>query len=247
MNRDNSRIDEWFVPKFGPIKFRVLVGFLFLPYTAMCVCFTVLGGLLSPVIHIDRLFALAVIYFLALGLAAHAADGLGSKQIRPWANYISKRELKLLLISGLVLAYSIGLFYIINYVPFLALIAISEGFFLFAYNFELFGGFFHDNFWFSISWGVIPLLAGFVMQTNSIAISSILLSFLTGCVSYVEIRLSREYKTLKRTNTHDVKQNKLEICLKAISLGTIAVTITSVIVSYFYSGHASFSIWGFLD
>ena len=159
MNRDNSRIDEWFVPKFGPIKFRVLVGFLFLPYTAMCVCFTVLGGLLSPVIHIDRLFALAVIYFLALGLSrSMRADGLGSKEIRPWANYISKRELKLLLISGLILAYSIGLFYIINYVPFLALIAISEGFFLFAYNFELFGGFFHDNFWFSISWGVIPLL-----------------------------------------------------------------------------------------
>ena len=24
-----------------------------------------------------------------------AADGLGSKEIRPWANYISKRELKL--------------------------------------------------------------------------------------------------------------------------------------------------------
>ena len=187
MSKDDSRINEWFVPKFGPIKFRVLIGLLFLPYTSMSICFTVLGGLLSPVIHPDRLFALAVIYFLALGLGAHAADALGSKRIRPWANYITKRELKLLLILGLVIAYTIGLYYIVNYVPFLALIAISEGFFLFAYNFELFGGFFHNNFWFAISWGAIPLLAGFVMQTDSIAISAIMLSFLTGGVSYIEI------------------------------------------------------------
>jgi hypothetical protein len=176
-----------------------------------------------------------------LGLGAHAADALGSKRIRPWANYITKRELKLLLILGLVLAYSIGLYYIVNYVPFLALIAISEGFFLFAYNFELFGGFFHNNFWFAISWGAIPLLAGFVMQTDSIAISAIMLSFLTGCVSYIEIRLSREYKALKRTRALITKQNRLEISLKAISLGTIAVTIASVIVSYFCSGHISLS------
>jgi len=241
MSKDDSRINEWFVPKFGPIKFRVLIGLLFLPYTSMSICFTVLGGLLSPVIHLDRLFALAVIYFLALGLGAHAADALGSKRIRPWANYITKRELKLLLILGLVLAYSIGLYYIVNYVPFLALIAISEGFFLFAYNFELFGGFFHNNFWFAISWGAIPLLAGFVMQTDSIAISVIMLSFLTGCVSYIEISLSREYKALKRTKALITKQNRLEICLKAISLGTIAVTIASVIVSYICSGHISLS------
>jgi hypothetical protein len=88
---------------------------------------------------------------------------------------------------------------------------------------------------------VIPLLAGFVMQTDSIAISAIMLSFLTGCVSYIEIRLSREYKALKRTRALITKQNRLEISLKAISLGTIAVTIASVIVSYFCSGHISLS------
>jgi|SRR5215831_16182811 len=244
MNTGNSRIDEWFVPKFGPIKFRVYVGFLFLPYTAMCVCFTALGGLLSPVIHIDRMLALAIIYFLALGISAHAADGLGSKKIKPWEGYISKRKLELLLIAGLVPAYLIGFFYIINYVPFLVFIAISEGFFLFAYNFELFGGFFHNNLWFSVSWGALPVLAGYVMQTNSLTMSSILLSFLTGFLSYVEIKLSRNYKTLKRTNKNLVRQDKLEIYLKSISIGTITATVLCFIFAYSHYLQLSISIWG---
>jgi hypothetical protein len=236
MSTDNSRLNEWFVPKFGPLKFRALIGLLFLPYTAMCVCFTILGGLLSPVIHGDRLFAIALIYFLALGLSAHAADSIGSKKVKPWANYLSKRELTVLLISGIIPAYLIGLYYIINYVPLLSFIAIIEGFFLFAYNFELFGGLFHGNFWFSVSWGALPLLAGFVMQTNSITILSILISFLTGLVSYIEIRLSREYKVLKRTNTDIAEQRMLELRLKAISLGTVAITITFFSIDYFRYG-----------
>ena len=31
-----TRMNEWFVPKFGPTRFRVFVGLLFLPYTGMC-------------------------------------------------------------------------------------------------------------------------------------------------------------------------------------------------------------------
>lgn len=247
MSSDNSRLNEWFVPKFGPLKFRALIGFLFLPYTAMCVCFAILGGILSPVIHVDRLFAIALIYFLALGLSAHAADGLGSKNVRPWANYLSKRELIILFVSGLIIAYSIGLFYIINYVPLLSFFAISEGFFLFAYNFEILGGFFHDNFWFTVSWGVLPPLAGFVMQTNSIAMSPILLSLATAVVSYIEISLSRKYKILKRTNTQINQQIKLETCLKALSLGTIVVTAACVVITGFHYGLLSFSPRGFFD
>jgi hypothetical protein len=178
---------------------------------------------------------LAVIYFLALGISAHAADGIGNRQTKPWANYISKREFKLLLVSGLVLAYSIGAFYIISYVPLLAFIAITEGFFLLAYNFELFDGFFHNNLWFSLSWGALPFIAGFVMQTNSITILSILFSFLTGFISYIEIRLSREYKVLKKTSTNIVRQGKLEIYLKSISLGTISITFVCFIIAYFHS------------
>jgi len=47
--KDDSRINEWYVPKFGPMKFRLFIGLLFLPYTGMCVSFVIMGALLSPI------------------------------------------------------------------------------------------------------------------------------------------------------------------------------------------------------
>jgi hypothetical protein len=31
MSSKDNRLNEWFVPKFGPIGFRIFVGMLFLP------------------------------------------------------------------------------------------------------------------------------------------------------------------------------------------------------------------------
>jgi uncharacterized membrane protein len=107
----------------------------------------------------------------------------------------------------------------------LLIVAILEGFFLFAYNFELFGGFFHTDFWFSFSWGVLPCLAGFVIQTNSITITSILVSSFTFILSYIEIKLSRPYKKYKRNDLNPSKAKSYEKYLKILSLGTIFVTL----------------------
>src|SRR3954470_9670095 len=102
---DDTRLNEWFVPKFGPIKFRIFIGLLFLPYTGMCISFTIIGSLLSPIVLWDRVIAISVIYALALGVSAHAADILGSK-IKPWGDYLNKRQLWMLIISGLTVAYA---------------------------------------------------------------------------------------------------------------------------------------------
>ena len=171
-----TRINEWFVPNFGPVKFRAFIGLLFLPYTGMCISFTIIGSMISPTIYWDRVVAIFTIYFLALGISAHAADNLGSKKIKPWGNYFSKLELKIMVIVGLSIAYIIGIYYVITSVNLLLFIGIIEGFFLFAYNFELFRGVFHNNFWFALSWGSLPLLAGYIMQTNTISQAAINIS-----------------------------------------------------------------------
>jgi hypothetical protein len=158
MNED-ARLKEWFVPKFGPLKFRIFVGLLFLPYTGMCVSYTIIGSMLSHDLHWDRVAAIVVIYTLALGVSAHAADSLGSKRIKPWGTYFKKRDLALLMVVSLSASYLIGTYYIVSYVPLLSIVAILEGFFVFVYNFELLKGFFHKNFWFSLSWGVLPVFA----------------------------------------------------------------------------------------
>ena len=223
---NETRINEWFVPKFGPKRFRVFVGLMFLPYTGMCVSFAVIGSMFASEIVWDRVGAIALIYALALGVSAHVADSLGSKKAKPWGSYFTKAQLLVLMAATLAAAYAIGIYYIVLFVPLLAVIAALEGFFLFAYNFEVFGGRFHNNFWFAVSWGALPALAGYVMQANSVSVLVLAVSGVTGLVSYAEIRMSRPYKQLKQDDSDSVRAKRLEDGLKAISLGTVAFALS---------------------
>jgi hypothetical protein len=229
MNND-SRIGEWYVPKFGPIKFRIFIGMLFLPYTGMCVSFVILGGLMSDHVNMERLFVISVIYFVSLGIAAHVADNIGSKKITPWGTLFSKRQSWALIVICLFFSYLLAFYYIFYFTPLLLVICILESFFLFAYNFEIFGGFFHKDYWFSISWGLLPFTAGFVIQTNSIADASLLFSLIPLTLSYVEIRISRPYKMYKRKKINLDKTKLYEKCLKILSLGTIFATMVFFIL-----------------
>ena len=123
---DRSR--EWFVPAFGPPGFRLIVGLLFLPYTGMVLAFTVMGAMLASTIYWDRVVAILVIYFLGLGVGAHALDALGSRGEKPWGSAFSNRQLKLLAFGSLTLAYAIGVYYMVLYTPLLWIVAILEGF-----------------------------------------------------------------------------------------------------------------------
>lgn len=226
----DSRINEWYVPKFGPLKFRLFIGLLFLPYTGMCISFVILGSLLSPNIDLKRLFAICLIYFMSLGVAAHIADSMGSKRIKPWGDLFTKKQNWILMISCLSLSYVLGFYYIIYFTPLLLIIAVLEGFFLFAYNFEIFNGFFHTDFWFSISWGILPFLGGFIIQTNSITLLSFSLSFIALALSYIEIKISRPYKNFRRNQFDLDKARSYELYLKILSLGTISVTLVSLLL-----------------
>lgn len=222
---NDTRINEWFVPRFGPARFRAFIGLMFLPYTGMCVSFTVIGSMLAGEVAWDRVGAIALIYALALGVSAHVADSLGSKKTKPWGSYFTKAQLLVLMGVTLAAAYAIGAYYIVFFAPLLAVIAALEGFFLFAYNFEAFGGRFHNNFWFAASWGSLPVLAGYVMQENSVSILALTVAGAAGLVSHAEIRMSRPYKHLKRTGGDADRAKSLERGLKAVSLGTIAFAL----------------------
>ena len=224
---DTNRLNEWFVPKFGPIQFRIAIGILFLPYTAMCISFALLGSLISPSIHWDRIIAIILIYFFALGIGAHFADSIGSRK-RPWGVEISIHTSWIILVLSISVAYSIGIYFIIYFAPLLLVVAVAEGFFLFAYNFEKFGGRFHTNFWFVIAWGSLPVLAGFMMQTNAITLESILVATVASVISYVEISLSRPYKVLKSNNVQNGSVSTLEKYLKIISFGTLIIAMLAL-------------------
>jgi len=236
MSAENgTRINEWFVPKFGPIKFRIFIGLLFLPYTGMCVSFAVIGSSLASVIAWDRVGAIALIYILALGISAHVADSLGSKKTKPWGSHFNKIQLLIIMTVTLIAAYVIGVYYIVFFVPLLAIIAVLEGFFLFAYNYEVCHGVFHNDFWFAVSWGSLPLLAGYIIQTNSVSILAVSAACLAGLASYTEIRMSRPYKHLKQTNSNAALAKRLENGLKLISIATITFALSTLVYRIIFS------------
>jgi hypothetical protein len=221
-----DRGSEWFVPKWGPPKFRTFIGLLFLPYTGMVLSFAVIGSLLAEHVYYERVLAIVLIYFFGLGIAAHALDALGSKGTKPWGTVFTRSQLWLLAVISLVCAYGIAIYYMVRHVPLLWIVAVLEGFFVFAYNLEWFAGMFHTDRWFAFSWGGLPVLAGYVMQTNSISLPALILAVSMGLFSSVEIKTSRPYKELKRRG-HDLNATeqallqRYETLLKYISLGVV--------------------------
>jgi len=218
----SDRLSEWFVPKFGSRNFRLSMGILFLPYTGMVVSFAVWGSF-SVEFSPDRLVSICLLYFLAVGISAHCLDALGSKN-KPWGN-ISRTKLWLVSIISLTLSFSIGLYYAFLDSWLLFPIGIAEGFFLLAYNLELFRGKFHNNASFIISWGILPVFAGAAIQSNSISVETMIFVAIAGFASYVLITTSRKYKDLKRQNANYEKYYKKEIILKIVSFIVIFGTI----------------------
>lgn len=233
--KDDTRLNEWFVPKFGPLKFRIFCGLLFLPYTGMCISFVINGSLVYTNISIDRLISICIIYFLSLGIAAHIADNIGSKKKKPWGDILTPNQSWTIIIVCLVSSYLIGIYYAFYFTPLLIVIGIIEGFFLFAYNFELFDGFFHNNFWFSVSWGMLPFLSGYVIQSNSISLKSFLISLIPFFLSYSEIKISRIYKEIKRNKNGLKNASSYEMILKILTLGTISLTCIFTLIKVIHT------------
>ncbi len=231
MGGTGDRRTEWFVPSFGPLKLKTFIGLLFLPYTGMVLAYTVIGSMMAEHIHWDRVGAIVVIYFLALGIGGHALDALGSKGLKPWGSVLSEKGLLAFATTSIAVAYLIGIYYMVLFTPLLWLIAIPEGFFLLAYNLEWFHGRFHTDAWFGVSWGSLPVLAGYIIQTNQVSLAALMVAASMGVLSLVEIKASRPYKKLKRelaatgqTSEQDQIQ-WLESILKSISVGIILLGI----------------------
>jgi len=225
-----DRTSEWFVPKFGPARFRKSVGVLYLPYTAIVTCFAALGAMTGN-IEIERIAAVSLIYFLALGISGHLLDAIGGRT-KPWGN-LPKRKVWAVAIAVLGAAFAIGIYYAVLDSPLLFPIGIVEGFFLFAYNLELFKGRFHNKSSTVVSWGMLPVFAGSAIQTNSISLETIVISGITGLVTYILIINSRPYKILKQNNGDINLIKKKERVLKVLPVLVVAGTISFFVIKYF--------------
>jgi hypothetical protein len=223
---ERTREGEWYVPRFGPRRFRLLVGMTFYPYTAMNVSYAMIGSLVSPAaVNWDRVGAIAAVYLLAVGISAHALDAMGPN--KPWGRLMSNRQLLGLALSSLLAAVVIGLYYAVTAAPLLLLVGLPEMFFLFAYNLELFGGFFHSRGWFCLSWGLLPVIAGYVIQTNDVGFLAAAAGVFGFASAFAEITTSRLYKSLKRDPSSGGAElaRHYESVLKVIVGGVVCVAL----------------------
>jgi len=219
-----TRANEWFVPHFGPEKFRLFVGMTYLPYTAMNVSYVVIGSLLSPrPVNWNALGAMAFVYAVAVGVSAHALDAAAPN--KPWGAFLSRRQLFALAMGSLAISLSVGVFFAAFYAPLLFVVGSLEVFFLFAYNLELFGGRFHTRNWFSLSWGFLPVVAGYVAQTNAVGLTAAAGGLVGFVTANAEINVSKPYKALKGSSSPDgaARAHRLEQELKALVAGVLSL------------------------
>lgn len=183
-------------------------------------------GSLAVNYSVERLVAICILYFLALGVSAHCLDAIGSKT-KPWG-VLSKKKILIVSLASLSVACTIGLHYAFLDSPLLFPIGIAEMFFLFAYNLELFGGRFHNNLVFVISWGLLPVFAGSAIQTNTISLQELVVAGIASLLSFILIKSSKKYKKLRLESSDDLTMHRQEIILKLVSIGVIASTISYV-------------------
>jgi hypothetical protein len=75
------------------------------------------------------------------------------------------------------------------------------GFIVVAYNLELFGGAFHSDLWFALTWGSFPVLAAYVVTAERLAIEAVLGAVFALLTSLAQRTLSTEVRAIRRGET----------------------------------------------
>jgi ABC-type branched-subunit amino acid transport system permease subunit len=178
-----------------PGGWRDLLTLLHPPYTAWHLSYVAFGAVAAPELHGNRLAATLLAFFLAVGVCAHAFDELNG---RPLRTQLSDGVLFVMGAVALAGAVAIGIVGAVTVslglVPFVAVGA----FIVVAYNFELFGGRFHSDFWFAAAWGAFPALTGYWINALQFQLPGVLVAAACFALSLAQRGLSTRVRELRR-------------------------------------------------
>ncbi len=179
----------------GHGRFHDFLNLLHAPYTFWHLSYVLLGIALSPQIFVDRSVATIVAFFLGLGIGAHALD---ETMGNPLKTKLPKPTLYAIGLSALGSAVVIGLYYVITLSILLIGFVAVESFFAIAYNLEMFKKKFHSTPVFAISWGSIPFLAGYFVNTLTLTAPVLLMAFAVALLTFVQKTLSTQARLVRR-------------------------------------------------
>ncbi len=195
-----------------PGGWRDLVTVLHPPYTAWNLANVCFGAAAAAQIHTDRFIATLVAFFLAVGVSAHTLDELNG---RPLKTQLSDRTLIGLASVSLAGAIGIGVAGCIIVSATLIPFVLAGGFFVVAYNLELFGGRFHTAFWLAFAWAAFPALTSWWVNTLSfgslkVDVAGALVA--AGCFGLVSVQrtLSTPVRRLRRKTVSVTGEQRLD-------------------------------------
>jgi hypothetical protein len=166
------------------------------PYTVWHLSYVAIGAAVAPVLNGARLGASVLAFFLGVGLTAHALDELHG---RPLQTGIADRVLWGIAIVGLAGAVGLGVLGAVEVSLWVLAFVAFGGFIVIAYNLELFGGLFHSDAWFAISWGAFPALTAYFAQAAGIRLEAVLVALACLFLSAAQRRLSTPVRRLRRS------------------------------------------------
>jgi hypothetical protein len=208
-----------------PGGWRDYVTLLHPPYTAWHLSYVAVGAAVAPRFHVDRMLWALAAFALAMGVAAHALDELNGRPLRtriPGATLVALAAVSLagaLAIGiGAAVAWGYGL---------LAFLAVGA-FLVPAYNLELFGGRFHTDWWFALSWGGFAALTGFYVEAQSIRVEGVLAAAYATAFSLGQRRLSTPVRQARRTLGDTAGTEPFERALRALACAAVLVACALV-------------------
>jgi hypothetical protein len=178
-----------------PGGWRDYVTLLHPPYTLWHLSYAAIGASLSPDFSGRRLAAALAAFFLAMGIGAHALDELSG---RPLQTRIPVPALVALAAASIAGAVAIGIASALVWTVWLLPFVAFGAFIVVAYNLELFGGVFHNSFWFAFAWGAFPLLTGYFVVAEELRLEAVLAAAFAALLSHAQRVLSSPVRFARR-------------------------------------------------
>jgi hypothetical protein len=166
------------------------------PYTAWHLSYVVIGASIAPRVHVSRLVATVLAFFLAVGVAAHCLDELHG---RPLRTLIPGRALVAATVVSLAGAVTLGVVGVVMVGDVLIPFIVVGPLLVLAYNAELFGGAVHTDAGFAAAWGAFPVLTAYVAQAGTLTWAPALVAVSAFSLSWAQRSLSTPARTLRRS------------------------------------------------
>jgi hypothetical protein len=171
------------------------LNLLHLPYTLWNLSIVVLGTVIAPIVHVDRLLGTMLAFFLAVGIASHALDELNG---RPMGTRIPSAVLVSLAVVSLAGAMALGVLAGLLETPWMFAFVAFGGFIVVAYNLGLWHDRFHNDFWLAFSWGAFPVLTAYWVNALRFDYAVVFVAVACFLVTLVQRTLSTPVRTIRR-------------------------------------------------